>query len=223
MAFNVNDYVVVGKNDMWETHITRGDINKRNPEFISSWIPNGGGGNMKLNLGCGRNIRAGYVNLDKVELDGVDVVHDLNTFPYPFDDNRFDEIYCSHVLEHVNDLVKVVEELHRITKLYGRIKVIAPYFASQGAFNDPTHNIFFTYRTFKFFSSDGYYTNAVLDVIKQRMFFFSSKKFMESKWYSAVLDYVLNLFPMLYQRYLCWILPAAEIHYLLEVEKRRNK
>ena len=48
---------------------------------------------MKLNLGCGRDIREGYVNLDKAGLDGVDVVHDLNVFPYPFEDNEFDEIH----------------------------------------------------------------------------------------------------------------------------------
>ena len=222
MAFNINDYVVVGKNDVWETHITRRDINKRNPEFISSWIPNSGGGNMKLNLGCGRVILDGYVNLDKVDLEGVDVVHDLNTFPYPFDDNRFDEIYCSHVLEHVDDLVKVVEELHRITKLYGRIKVIAPYFASQGAFNDPTHKQFFTYKTFDYFSPSGYYSDVVLQVIKKKIFFHSSYGFMQSRIISAPLSRLINLFPMIYQRYFCWILPAAEIHYLLEVEKRNK-
>lgn len=178
---------------------------------------------MKLNLGCGRNIRNGYVNLDKVELDGVDVVHDLNTFPYPFDDNRFDEIYCSHVLEHVDDLIKVVEELHRITKPYGRIKVVAPYFASQGAFNDPTHKKFFTYKTFDYFSSSRYYSGIVLNVVKKKIFFHSSIRFMSGKIISAPLDYLINLFPMIYQRYFCWILPAAEMHYILEVEKQKQK
>ncbi len=75
---------------------------------------------MKLNLGCGKDIKEGYINLDKWALGEVDVVHNLNLFPYPFKDNIFDEILCSHLLEHVNDLIKVMEELHRmlLTGLY---------------------------------------------------------------------------------------------------------
>ncbi len=172
-----------------------------------------------LNLGCGRDIKKGYVNLDKIKLEGVDVVHDLNEFPYPFKDNEFNEIYCKHVLEHIDNLIKVMDELHRISKPGGKIKIIAPYFSGQGAYNDPTHRRFFTYKTFDYFSSRGYYSNSAFKVIKRRLFFFSSKDFMKSKPYSSPIDFLINLIPMIYQRYLCWIFPASEIHYLLEVEK----
>ena len=70
----------------------------------------------KLNLGCGQDIRKGYVNLDFLKLRGVDVVHDLNKFPYPFDDDEFDEIYTSHVLEHLDNLPKAMKELKRICR-----------------------------------------------------------------------------------------------------------
>jgi len=174
---------------------------------------------MKLNLGCGRDIRKGYVNLDVAKLEGVDVVHNINEFPYPFKDNEFEEVYCKHVLEHVDDLIPVMEELTRISKPVGKIKIIAPYFAGQGAYNDPTHQKFFTYRTFEYFSPGGYYSKAVLKTIKRKIFFFSSRGFMKSRLLSMPLDFLLNMFPMLYQRYLCWVLPASEMHYLLEVEK----
>jgi len=173
----------------------------------------------KLNLGCGTDIRRGYVNLDLAELEGVDVVHNLNDVPYPFKDNEFDEIYCKHVLEHTDDLLAVMEELSRISGPGARIKIIAPYFTGQGAYNDPTHRKFFTYKTFDYFSPGGYYSKAVLKTIKKRIFFFSSREFMKGSMFSIALDLLINLKPMLYQRYLCWILSAAEIHYLLEVEK----
>ena len=48
---------------------------------------------MKLNIGCGKKILNGYINLDVVKLPGVDIVHDLNKYPWPFKDNYFDEIY----------------------------------------------------------------------------------------------------------------------------------
>ena len=59
----------------------------------------------KLNLGCGQNILKDYVNLDAMKLDGVDVIHDLEKFPWPFKDNTFDEVYTSHTLEHLTDLI----------------------------------------------------------------------------------------------------------------------
>jgi SAM-dependent methyltransferase len=98
---------------------------------------------MKLNLGCGQDIRQGYVNLDIIKRDGVDVVHDLNSFPYPFADDSFDEIYTSHVLEHVDDVMRVLEELHRILAIGGTLIVKVPYYSSAGAFQDLTHKHFF--------------------------------------------------------------------------------
>ncbi len=173
----------------------------------------------RLNIGCGREIKEGYVNLDRVELDGVDVVHDLEKFPYPFDDNEFDEIYCKHVLEHIENFMEIMEELYRISKPEARMKIISPYFSGQGAYNDPTHKRFFTWKTFEYFSSTGYYSKSIFKIIKRRIFFFSSKRFMKSKFYSLPFDFLINLLPMIYQRYFCWIFPASEIHYLLEVKK----
>lgn len=43
----------------------------------------------KLNLGCGKDIKAGYVNLDIVKLDGVYVVWDVNKLPLPFKKEEF--------------------------------------------------------------------------------------------------------------------------------------
>ena len=56
---------------------------------------------MKLNLGCGSKILDGYTNVDKFDYYKPDVVHDLETFPYPFENNSVDEILISHVLEHI--------------------------------------------------------------------------------------------------------------------------
>lgn len=174
----------------------------------------------KLHIGCGREIKQGYINLDKVLLPGVDVVHDLEVFPYPFDDNSVEEVFCKHVLEHTQDLISVMEEIARISRLGGRIKIIVPYFAGQGAFNDPTHKRFFTYKTFDYLKSGGYYSKSVFRTLKKRIFFFSSHRFMQSKWYSLPFDFFINLFPTVYQRFFCWFFPASEIHYLLEVVKK---
>lgn len=55
---------------------------------------------IRLNLGCGRNIREGWVNADRSLLPGVDVVVDLEK-ELPFADDSADEILLSHVIEHI--------------------------------------------------------------------------------------------------------------------------
>ena len=70
----------------------------------------------KLHIGCGYEILPGYLNTDSLPLPGVDQVLDLDQFPYPFEDNTFDEVFSAHVLEHVSDLGKTMEEFTRICK-----------------------------------------------------------------------------------------------------------
>ena len=80
---------------------------------------------MKLNLGCGPDIRPGYINVDGsynllLKPSAEIVVHDLNQFPWPFPDNCADEILMWHVLEHLPDTFKVVTEVKRILKKGGK-------------------------------------------------------------------------------------------------------
>lgn len=107
----------------------------------------------RLNLGCGRDIILGWVNLDSKALPGVDVVHDLEFLPLPFATESFDEILCQDVLEHL-DYVPVLEEIHRILRPGGTLTVRVPHFTSKNAYTDPTHRKFFAARTFYFFTKE---------------------------------------------------------------------
>lgn len=176
----------------------------------------------KLNLGCGKDAQKRYVNLDKTKLPGVDIIHDLDKTPYPFEHDTFDEILCKHILEHTENLMIVMDEIHRIISSDGKIKIIAPYFSSHGAFNDPTHRRFFTYNTFDYLDQKDerhHYTARKMTVVKRKISFFTAKSFMKSRWYSLPFDTIINLAPTTYQRFFCWIFPAAEIHYLLKPQK----
>jgi SAM-dependent methyltransferase len=82
---------------------------------------------MKLNLGCGTDIREGWVNLDFVHAPGVDVVHDLNVTPLPFDDGVFDHILADNVLEHLLHYEPVVEDCYRVLRPGGTMEIRVPY------------------------------------------------------------------------------------------------
>jgi ubiquinone/menaquinone biosynthesis C-methylase UbiE len=107
----------------------------------------------KLNLGCGRDIRDGWINLDQARLPGVDVVHDLERLPLPFPDNHFEHIHAKDVLEHV-EYIPLLGELHRILRSGGTLQIQVPHFTSVDNFIDPTHKKQFSIRTFEFFVKD---------------------------------------------------------------------
>ena len=98
----------------------------------------------KLNLGCGPDIRKGWINTDQFKRKGVDAIFDLNKTPYPFKDNSIDEIYASHILEHLDIPVhKFMKEIHRILKPAGKITIKVPHFSGRSAFGEE-HKKFFT-------------------------------------------------------------------------------
>lgn len=97
---------------------------------------------VKINLGCGRHILPDWVNLDWISGPGVDTVANLEgcrTHRLPFDDDSADEMLLSHVIEHINDTLGLMEELHRIAKHDALLTVHTPYGSSDDAWEDPTH------------------------------------------------------------------------------------
>ena len=70
---------------------------------------------MKLNIGCGKNKLKGFINLDISPNVAPDIVRDIER-GLPFGDNTFDEAVSSHTLEHIRDLIFVMNEIWRVCK-----------------------------------------------------------------------------------------------------------
>jgi SAM-dependent methyltransferase len=81
----------------------------------------------KLNIGCGPKPLAGWINIDCRAMPGVDVVCDLNSFPWQFSDNSADEILASHVIEHLDDPLAAIMEMRRILKPGGKMTIKVPH------------------------------------------------------------------------------------------------
>lgn len=95
---------------------------------------------MKLNLGCGRDIRAGWVNIDQHARPGVDLAVDLDADPYlPYDTDSVDEFHGAHVIEHLHRPLPLMQELWRVAKPGAMARFRCPYGSSDDADEDPTH------------------------------------------------------------------------------------
>ncbi len=121
-------------------------------------VPTAGG--QRLNVGCGTDIREGWINLDSSQLPGVDIVANLDECgrtPLPLADDSIDEFYCSHVLEHLRDALGFMQELHRVAKPGAIATIRVPYGSSDDADEDPTHVRRLFLYSFSYFSQRGYW------------------------------------------------------------------
>jgi len=170
-----------------------------------------------LDLGCGKKKRIGAIGVDHSDRHNADIIHDLNVFPYPFQGDSIDQIFLDNVLEHLDKPISVMEEVHRIIKSGGVVKVIVPYFRSNWAFIDPTHRTFYTVNSFAYYDPR--------HLICQRYdytlarFFVEKIVFNESLQSGIIKKFVIkfaNKFPNYYEAYLSHLFPLDDITYYLK-------
>lgn len=115
---------------------------------------------MKLNVGCGRNTLEGWLNLDSQALPGVDIIADLDacdSVPLPLAYDSVEEFLLSHVLEHIPNVLPMMQELHRVARHDARMVIRVPHGASDDAFEDPTHVRQLFHGSFGYFSQPYYW------------------------------------------------------------------
>ena len=80
-----------------------------------------------LNLGCGSTFHPAWTNLDAEPLSAEVMAHDLRT-DLPFADDRFDAVYASHVLEHLdpNAGLRLLRECRRVLRPGGVARIAVP-------------------------------------------------------------------------------------------------
>jgi len=105
---------------------------------------------MRVNLGCGSDRRDGWTGVDRAKTPAVDIVHDLDTGPWPFEDNSVERILAKDVFEHVADPILFMTECWRILEPNGVLFLRTPHWKHRDAYTDPTHRRFPTESTFDY-------------------------------------------------------------------------
>lgn len=108
---------------------------------------------IRLDVGCGFNKQPGFTGMDKRDVKGVDIVHDIEIMPWPIADNECDIILMSHVMEHIKPWlsIDIMNECHRCLAPGGQLWLSMPYANSFGYCQDPTHCNPWNEATFTYF------------------------------------------------------------------------
>ncbi len=79
----------------------------------------------RINLGSGNRPMSNLINVDRDKGCKPDVIADFNE-KLPFKDNSVEYVYCSHVIEHVEDIFHFMHEIWRVCVHGAEIHLIAP-------------------------------------------------------------------------------------------------
>jgi SAM-dependent methyltransferase len=172
-----------------------------------------------LELGCGRTKAPGAIGVDfNFDAAAADVIADLNS-PLPFAESVFDEVRAIHVIEHLNDVMMTISEIHRVTRPGGTIYLITPHYTDFISWCDPTHRWHLNTSSFRYFSpihgERHWYTRLEL---RQRNLHVE----LARVWKYVGLQWLVNRFVWFrrfWEFYLCFIVRGKQMEFTFEVVK----
>jgi SAM-dependent methyltransferase len=170
-----------------------------------------------LHLGCGLKRMEGAVNVDLRESTVPDVVHNLDHRPWPFPGGAFDEVIAYDVIEHLDDIVATMEEIHRVSADGAVVKLTVPHFSCANAFTDITHRHWFGWFSFHYFTGENEFPFYTPARFRRRV----AKIVFTPTIVNRVAWQLANRWPAAYERRWAWIFPAWFLYFELEVVKDR--
>jgi SAM-dependent methyltransferase len=175
-----------------------------------------------LDVGCGINKYPGSIGIDRNLASRADVICDLDRFPYPFCDDVFDSIRVVHVIEHLSDVIRAMEEFHRIAAASGRLLIVTPHYTDFSSFCDPTHRWHLNSFSFRYFGPEhggfGYYSKARFREISVRV------KLL-ALWRWLGFELLVNYFPRFrrfWEYYLCFVVRGKVMEFEFEAVKEHS-
>ena len=169
----------------------------------------------KLCLGSGRKKQENAVNVDLVASTGPDICHDLNHTPWPLPDDQFDECHAYDVIEHLDNIVTTMEEVHRVCRNGAIVRITVPHFSCANAFTDPTHRHYFSCFSLNYFTGEHEFSFYSDRHFKRR----ANQILFAHTWLNKLIHRLANRFPAEYERRWAWMFPAWFLYFELEVVK----
>lgn len=167
-----------------------------------------------LDVGCGRAKYPGATGIDVSPETDAEIVSDLDELPWPIEDNSFDQILLQDVIEHLEDPLGALGELHRVGRPAARIHIRTPHFSSVLAYGDSTHRHVFSVLAIKSFAEPlfEHYTDARFRLVHVTLDFWDPLRWI-------FVDRLANRFQGVYETLFAFRWPAMNIRAELEVLK----
>ena len=172
-----------------------------------------------LDVGCGINKLPGSIGIDRNPASRADVICELDQFPYPFRDSSFEALHAVHVIEHVGDVMKTMEEFHRLVRAGGEVRIVTPHYTDFSSFCDPTHRWHLNSFSLRYFGEDnagyGYYSKVRFQEISVHV-----KLLAFWRWLGF--QFLVNTFPRyrrFWEHYLCYVVRGKVIEWRLQAVK----
>ncbi len=169
-----------------------------------------------LDVGCGVRKYPGSIGIDINPATAADIICDLDSFPYPFADRSFEHLRAIHVIEHLTDVIRAMEEFHRLVRPGGTVRIETPHYTDFSSFCDPTHKHHLNSFSFRYFGANdagfGYYTAAKFREISVRIRLLSF-------WRWLGFEFLVNAFPRFrrfWEHYLCYVVRGKSMEFEFE-------
>jgi SAM-dependent methyltransferase len=156
------------------------------------------------------------LNIDLNPAVQPDLVYDLNQLPRPFEGNFFLEVAAFDVIEHFDNVVATMDEIHRVCRSDACVRITVPHFSCANAYTDPTHRHFFGHNSFDYMTGEhqcAFYTNKLFRRRLREIIFYPTSL-------NKIVGRFANRWPRAYERRWAWMFPAFFLYFELEVVKQ---
>lgn len=172
----------------------------------------------KLHLGCGRIYKSGFYNVDVDPSLKSDKCFDFNSDNWPLPENHFEYIEMHHVLEHLDNPLRVMENIWKCCKKDAIVVISVPHWSHFMSWGDLTHKRVYSSAAFLYYEIN--YPEYYSKFAKYKVM---SKKFTLTRtnmeWINPLFSWILNISPLFTELFLCKIIPVSQIIFKLKVVK----
>ncbi len=172
-----------------------------------------------IDIGVGRPpVEKGWITVDYLEMSKPHIIHNLDIFPYPFEDNSVDEIKANYIIEHLHYRMEALTEILRICKVGAKIEILLPHWSHMLAWSSVQHTRGFSIESFDMYKEQ--FTNCdgekYFDVEKKEYYAYM----MSMPKLGQFNQWLANKYPKLTELILCKFMPIQAVRFHLVVNDK---
>lgn len=169
-----------------------------------------------LDLGCGNDKMEGAYGVDWDSTSDADLQWNLNELPYPLPPDHFEFIRMQDVIEHLDDIPRIMAEVYRLCRPGAEVLIRTPHYTSMYAYADPTHRHYYSLFSMDYFIPGcAFYRpswGSRFELVERTVDVGKIHRLLGMKW-------LAENQPEKYEKYLAHLCPILNLHFRLRAVK----